>query len=106
MSELKSWDIDTAMSTVYGGYFWDNLDYAIKIHGDEVTLKDKVYKVEYVEMKDSDEDYSSQMHVIFKFGDKTYKKRGYYQSHYGSEWDGQITEVTPKTVTVIEWEDV
>lgn len=103
---MNGWAIDSAMSSVYGGYFWDNLDYAIKTHGDVVTLDGKEYKVEYIEMLDCDYEYSSQMHVIFKFGDKTYKKRGHYQSHYGSEWDGSITEVTPKTITVTEWEDV
>lgn len=42
--------------------------------------------------------------VTFPDGDsKFYMKTGYYASHYGTDWDGSFTEVTPKAVVKTEW---
>ena len=31
--------------------------------------------------------------VVLRIGDQLFKKEGYYASHYGSDWDGDLTEV-------------
>lgn len=36
--------------------------------------------------------------------ERTFKKEGYYASHYGHEWDGYFSEVSPVEKTVIVWE--
>lgn len=105
MSELNGWTIDRAMTDQYGGW-WSDLGWQIESKGNQIVIDGETYTVEFVELHDSDDEYTSQMHVIFKLNGVAYKKRGYYQSHYGSEWDGAVTRVEPKTVTVIEWEDV
>lgn len=107
MTELNGWVIDRAFTDLYGGdYCWESLPYCLERNGDQINIDGKAYTVEFVEHRDSDEEYTSQMHTIFKLDGVAYKKRGYYQSHYGSEWDGAITRVNPKTITVTEWEDV
>jgi hypothetical protein len=42
--------------------------------------------------------------VVIKIGDQLFRKEGYYASHYGYEWDGDVEEVRPveKTITVYE----
>ena len=36
--------------------------------------------------------------------ERTFKKEGYYASHYGHEWDRYFSEVSPVEKTVIVWE--
>lgn len=40
--------------------------------------------------------------LIFKIGDRYFRKGGYYASHDGTYWDGDFSEVRPepKTITV------
>jgi hypothetical protein len=42
--------------------------------------------------------------VVVQVGDQYFEKDGYYASHYGTDWDGSFTEVSPsqKTITVYE----
>lgn len=42
--------------------------------------------------------------VVVQVGTQLFRKSGYYASHYGSDWDGDFTEVraSQKTVTVYE----
>jgi hypothetical protein len=46
-------------------------------------------------------DYAS---VVFQVGTQFFRKEGYYASHYGYDWDGTFSEVSPvqKTITVYE----
>ena len=83
-------DLEAAMEATYGSY-WADIKWSIEKNGDTININGEDYKVEY---------------VTFKVDNKTYQKTGYYQSHYGSEWDGPVFEVRPKQVTVTEWERV
>lgn len=49
-------------------------------------------------------DMGSELWVVFKIGDQLFKKSGWYASHDGSYWDGDLSEVKPvqKTITVFE----
>lgn len=42
--------------------------------------------------------------VAFKVGDQYFRKTGYHESHYGTDWDGDVEEVIPrqKTITVYD----
>jgi len=44
------------------------------------------------------------IHVIFEVDGKFYKKTGYHSSYGGTEWDGAVTEVQPKTKTITVYE--
>lgn len=53
------------------------------------------------------EGQGDQRYVVFSVGDKFYRVDGYYASWDGSNWDDPTPyEVTPKEVTVIEYEAV
>lgn len=53
-------------------------------------------------------DMGSERYVVFSMTDETgtryFRKDGFYQSHYGTDWDGEFREVKPveKTITVYE----
>lgn len=57
--------------------------------------------LEFVEGYTGGEGGGSDAYVVFKLGDRYFKKEGYYASHYGTDWDGRLYEVEPyeKTVT-------
>lgn len=50
------------------------------------------------------EDEGSYASSTFQIGDQYFRKSGYYASHYGYDWDGELEEVRPvqKVVTVFE----
>ncbi len=83
---------------------WDDLDYADDGYKTTVTLRCEPVEIEKVDGKPPAEGGGENIFAVIKVGDQFFKKTGYYASHYGSEWDGDLTEVRPveKTVTVYE----
>lgn len=67
----------------------------------DLTLRGEVVSLTEVETTGG-MDEGSHASVTFKIGDQFFQKVGYYQSHYGYEWDGDFFEVEPvqKTITV------
>lgn len=59
---------------------------------------------EYIDGKPAEEGGGETIYAIFKVGDQFFRKDGYYLSHDGQYWDGDLYEVTPqvKTITVYE----
>lgn len=51
-------------------------------------------------------DEGSAASVVFKVGDQLFKKDGYYQSHYGYDWDGDLYEVEAFEKTVTDYRTV
>lgn len=49
-------------------------------------------------------DEGSNASITFTYKGRTFRKSGYYASHYGYDWDGELIEVRPveKTITVYE----
>lgn len=68
-----------------------------------LTIDGQTYVPEYV-ADHGGMDRGSDRWVVFKLGDQLFKKSGYYASHYGTDWDGELREVKPvqKTITVFE----
>ena len=79
-----------------GGEFWYTLEDAdwVDVFG--------LGKIEWIEGYSGGEGGGSNVYAIFAIGNQFFKKTGYYASHYGTDWDGDIHEVVPqqKTVTV------
>jgi len=50
------------------------------------------------------EGHGDEAWVVIKVGNQLFRKEGYYASHYGYDWDGDVQEVKPveKTITVYE----
>ena len=44
--------------------------------------------------------------VVFRVGDQLFMKTGYYTSHYGFEWDGDLEEVEAYEKTVTDYRPV
>lgn len=51
-------------------------------------------------------DQGSYAAVIFKVGDRLFRKEGYYASHYGTDWDGNFEEVEVYEKTVKDYRAV
>lgn len=42
----------------------------------------------------------SDIWVVVKAGNQYFKKEGYFSSHWDTDWDGPVYEVSPREVTV------
>lgn len=102
---LNPYAVQDALNNWSGYDVWGSFDWHAKQNNHEVTIDGTTYPVEFVEFGPDHADYdsSSALYVVFKVGDETFRKWGYYQSHYGSEWDGDIEAVKPREVTKTEW---
>lgn len=67
-----------------------------------IVLDGERVKPELVVIEQDPLDYTY-YYAVFKIGDQYFRKNGWYQSHYGSELDGDIEEVEKVTVQVNQW---
>lgn len=98
-------ELEAAILDQFGRWAWGSLE---GHDGDNLVINGVDYTFTHVAdgPEHADYDSSSSLWTVFKVDGKTYRKHGYYQSHYGSEWDGYIEEVKPREVTRIEWDAV
>lgn len=102
---LNPYTVEAALVSEWGREPWGDFDWRAKNNDNQVTIDGTTYPVEFVEFGPDHADYdsSSALFVVFRVGDETFRKFGYYQSHYGSEWDGLIERVRAQEVTKTEW---
>ena len=90
---------------MYASNNWDHLSAGRSI---QVAPLNETVQAEYVSFKDRDKDSygdyyqgDDTVYVIFKVGDRFFKKIG-YKSSYSEQmtWDGECIEVFPKTKTI------
>jgi hypothetical protein len=69
-----------------------------------LTLRGEEIEVETIADDCGGEGHGENVWLVIKVGDQLFEKTGYYASHYGTDWDGDFTEVHPveKTITVYE----
>jgi hypothetical protein len=84
---------------------WDNLVYKTDGYLTAVLLQNEPVVLTKVASKNSDEETDSAVWVVVRVGGQYFRKEGYYQSHYGTEWDGSVHEVWPKEKTVTVYEN-
>lgn len=77
----------------------------LEISRKRITVDGETYEVEVLE-EGGGMDEGSSAYIIFKFGDQYFSKSGYYQSHYGYDWDGDFIEVEPYEMTVTDYRPV
>lgn len=70
-----------------------------------LTTNGVVLDVEWVAETGGMDEGSYASHV-FKINDQLFKKEGYYASHYGYDWDGDLFEVESFTKTVTDYRRV
>ena len=52
------------------------------------------------------EGLGNELWVVFKIGDRHFRKQGSYDSWEGGEWDGLLQEVEPFEKTVIDYKGI
>lgn len=70
-----------------------------------VTLNDAEYQWSSVEFigGEGQGEYTA---VIFEIDGRLFRKEGYYASHYGADWDGDLEEVEAYEKTVTDYRTV
>lgn len=76
---------------------------------DELSLNEVVEvadlgSVQVVDRQPGREGGGENIYIVFKVGERFFKKTGYYASYDGSNWDGSFTEVTPQDRVVTFYE--
>lgn len=107
MSKLTPADIEAAISE-QEDWYWDEIEYYTR-GDDALTLS--IDGTEYpVKVEDEytggEGDWNTETFIIFKVGSQHFKKTGFYQSHYGNDWDGPLVEVHQVVRPVSVWEKV
>lgn len=44
--------------------------------------------------------------LVFRIGDRHFRKTGYYDSWAGGEWDGELEEVRPREKTIVVYDSI
>lgn len=83
----------------------DSSWYLEKGQGATITLRGESVAIEAVDTFGG-EGQGDDIWVVVRVGDQLFKKSGYYASHYGTDWDGDVTEVKPVQKTITVYEDV
>lgn len=95
--EFIDWQNNKSIETIDDSEFWHEGYYngPFEIPG--------LGTLEYVDGETGGEGSAEYIWQVWKIGDQYFKKEGYYMSHHGSEWDGEIFEVVPFEKTVTDW---
>lgn len=132
MSDYTKDEVERALLPYVGGYFddmteeeeaaaelhdsedgegWDGLEYKLKgkylSEGEsaltQVTIRGERAPISFV-ADFGGQGQGDEIWIVFKVGDQLFRKEGYYASHYGSDWDGDLCEVeaVERTVTFYE----
>lgn len=101
MTNYTASEVETAVSQ-YG--YWGDLNYAADGKMYAVLLRDEPVLMEKAAGKSSDDETNSAVYVVVRIGTQYFRKDGWYQSHYGTQWDGTCREVKPTEKTVLVWE--
>lgn len=111
MSDYTANEVEAAIEALIDGgdkenedgeeYSWSELAYGdvpetLSLRGEDVPVT-HVIQV-------GGEGQGDEIWFVIQVGDQLFRKDGYYASHYGSDWDGDFSEVraTQKTITVYE----
>lgn len=71
----------------------------------DLTIRGKTYTAKAVEYKGG-EGQGEYTAVIFEVDGRLFRKEGYYASHYGTDWDGDFSEVEVYEKTVKDYRTV
>lgn len=96
----EGWSADNWNALSFSSHLWDFGEGTTGI----IQIGGETFPFSVVE-EFGGEDMGSHTHVVFVVGANQYfKKSGYYASHHGTDWDGDLRKVKPvkKTITVFE----
>lgn len=69
----------------------------------DVDIDGVTYSAKSVQRIGGSEGSGEYAAVIFSIDGRTFRKEGYYASHYGTDWDGELEEVESYEKTVIDY---
>lgn len=106
MTHYTAQEVEHALEEVvrYGG--WEELDYSINGRIDApkgIKLQGELVPVEVI-AQEGEGEYGYETYVVLQVGTQLFRKDGYYQSHYGNDWDGHFREVQAREKTVLVYE--
>lgn len=98
-------EVEEAIESTRDFYDWDEVRW---VNNGDVALYIDVAGETHVPVTTIDsfggEGQGDSMWVVVKVGSQFFRKNGYYASHYGTDWDGDFSEVTPQQKTITVWE--
>lgn len=97
VQELEDWLNDEEGES---GFYWDDLN-----NGWQSYDNTPFGKIEWVET-DSFYDEVNHLKLVFKVGDRFFRKHGYYDSWDGGAWDGTLEEVRPREQMITVYEAI
>ena len=109
MTDYTTAEIDDAIASSEDGIYneetdtydgsvpcWEELSWSDKGGKKfEITLRGEKVEGEVAAAQGGCEGGGESIWCVVKVGDQFFKKTGYYASHYGTEWDGDVKIVTP-----------
>lgn len=84
---------------------WDELAWEAEHDRAKVTINDVEYLISKVH-ETGGMDKGSDACYVFKIGQVYIKKEGFYASHYGNDWDGDLYQVEPFEKTIVDYKRV
>ena len=104
MTDFSARQVETAIEAHEEFGNWSEVKYASK---DSVVFDVEIDGIDWPVTKVDGfggEGQGDEIWVVVSVGTQTFRKEGYYDSHHGSDWDGEFEEVrgVEKTVTVYE----
>jgi hypothetical protein len=91
----------------YSGEYYEVEDWSDIAYGSEgiATINGEEYHWQLIESFGG-MDKGSYAAVVFEVGDRLFRKEGFYQSHYGYDWDGDLCEVEAYERTVTDYRSI
>lgn len=110
MTDYTAEEIDAAIDSLQDedSESYDDSSWGSMAYGDgpeTLMLRGETVPLVHV-IQEGGEGQGDEIWFVFRVGTQLFRKEGYYASHYGSDWDGELYEVVEKqkTVTVYEME--
>lgn len=83
---------------------WHELGWSSPGTTTKILLRGVSVPVIYIDGEGGGEGSGESVWMVLKIGSQYFKKDGYYASYDGTHWDGDVTEVRRRQVTVNIWE--
>lgn len=100
--KLTAEQVEQAILDETGNYAWNNLGWDIK---NSLVVDGESYEFEVVDTQ-NDGEWGYETYVVMRVGNQYFRKSGYYESHYGNDWDGDFEEVEEAEKKVTVWRTV
>lgn len=99
---IKKFLEENEYSTLEDLLDWSELGYELKGTTEQLVINGESVNVTCVQQLGG-MDKGTKANITFKVGDQFFTKEGWYQSHYGYEYDGDFYESSPTEVVTYKY---